>query len=205
MRKMKIALKALFGVVGLSALCATTPASAIAITDFVNPTDTLVSFGSTPSPCPAGFACNSSALTFFHDITDDGFDVGLDIITSATIAIHLTDQVVTGPNNETYRYDIGTGPQTFTCAAGNCVPNGGVTGTITLDPAALVDLAADGMISVKVSSTSGSFSFADSLLTVQLADVTELLPRINEIPEPSTLFLFGGGLAGLGWRFRRRN
>jgi PEP-CTERM motif len=129
-------------------------------------------------------------------VTDNGFDVGLDILTSATISIHLMD----AGGSEHYRFDIGTGPQTFTHKN---VPGGhGSTDTITLNAASLADLAADGMISVKVSSTSGSFSFADSLLTAQ---GTEFVPPIGNVPGPSTLLLLGAGLAGLGWRFRRRS
>ena len=205
MKNMRIALRALVGIAGLSALCAVTSAGAVPITDFVNPTDTLTMSDSTPSPCPAGFACVPGALTYLHDITDNGFVIGLDIITSATIAIHLTDQFVTGPNNETYRYDIGTVPQTSTCGAGNCVPNGGVTDTITLDSSALADLVADGKISVTVSSSSGNLLFADSLLTVVTEQVTEFVPRISNVPEPSTLLLLVAGLAGLGSRFQRRS
>jgi len=195
MKGMKIALRVLFGVAAVSTLWAATPAAAITISDSIDPTDTLITSGITPSSCPSGFTCITSALSFVHDITDNGFVVG-DAITTATIAIHLTEQVVTGANNETYRYDIGTVPQTFTCGAGNCVPNGGVTGIITLSAASLADLAADGKISVTVTSLNGNFLFADSLL---VAD-----PPTNGVPEPSTLLLFGAGLAGLGSRFRRR-
>ena len=50
-----IGTKALIGVAVLSALWAATPAGAIPITDTVNPTDTTITFGSTPT-CPTGFA-----------------------------------------------------------------------------------------------------------------------------------------------------
>lgn len=74
---------------------------------------------------------------------------------------------MTTANDETYRYGIGIAPQTVTCGPGNCVPNNGVTHTITLDAVSLADLAADGKISVTVTSLSGNFFFADSVLTAQ--------------------------------------
>ena len=179
---MKLNTKSLFGLAVLSALCAATPVSAMPITDTVNPADTTITFGTTPSPCPAGFTCDSGALTFVHDITDNGFTVG-DTITSATIDIHLTEQVVTGVNNETYRYDIGA--QTFSCVSGNCVSNGGITDHIALT-SSLTDLATDGMISITVRSLSGNFLFADSVLTAQV------------VPVPSTLVLLAAGFIGFG-------
>ena len=194
--------KALLAAAVVSALCAAAPAGAIPVTDTVDPTDTLITFGSTPT-CPASFSCTTSALTFVHDITDNGFSVG-DTITGATIDIHLTEQVVTGVNHETFRYDIGT--QTFSCISGNCVPNPGVTNNIAL-VASLADLEADGMISITVRSLSGNFLFADSVLTAEVTS-PEVTPqdtsRIDAtVPVPSTLLLFGAGLAALGWRFRR--
>lgn len=186
-----IGTKALIGVAVLSALWAATPADAIPITDTVNPADTLITLGSTPTPCPADFTCTTSALSFVHDITDNGFSLA-DTIASATVAIHLTDGGG-GMNLETFLYDIGA--QTFACISGNCVPNSGRTDTVAFDIGSLADLQADGKISIKVSSTSGSFSFADSVLTAQ----------VTQIPEPSTLLLLGAGLAAFGWRFRRRS
>jgi hypothetical protein len=191
--------KALLAVAVVSALCAAAPAGAIPVTDTVNPTDTLITFGSTPT-CPALFSCTTSALTFVHDITDNGFSVG-DTITGATIDIHLTEQVVTGVNHETFRYDIGT--QTFSCISGNCVPNPGVTNNIAL-VASLADLEADGTISITVRSLSGNFLFADSVLTAEVTpQVESRIDAAAAVPVPSTALLFGAGLAAFGWRFRR--
>jgi hypothetical protein len=191
--------KASFAVAVLSALWAATPASAVPITDFVDPADTTITVGSTPSPCPAGFTCTTSALSFVHDITDSGFVVGLDSITSATVAIHLTDE----NGSEDYTYTIGVG-QIET--ASNVPTNS--TDVYTLTVGSLADLQADGMISVTITITSAnnnnSFNFADSLLT---AEVTrgEFVPEQNETPEPGTLLLLGAGVAAFGWRSRRRS
>src|SRR6476646_8021678 len=82
------------------------PAVAIPITDVVNPSDTTISFGSTPS-CPSGFTCSSGSLSFVHDITDNGFTLG-SVITSATLGIHLTDE----GGSEGYTFNVGAA-QTF--------------------------------------------------------------------------------------------
>ena len=204
MSKVNLIPKALRVVLALSALWIV-PAGAVSITDTIDPTNTLVTTGSIPSPCPAGVTCTTSALTFVHDLTDQGFNVGLDIITGATISIHLMEQVVSGLNNETFRYDIGLNPQSFTCSTGNCVPNGGITSTITLDAAALADLAADGKISVTVTSLTGNLLFADALLTVQVADFTDLASLATSVPEPAPILLIAAGLVALGWRRRGLN
>ena len=170
---------------GAMSLIAIAPvANAIPITDFVDPSDTTITFGSTPSPCPAGFTCTTSALSFEHDITDNGFALG-DTITGATVAIHLTDS----GGSEAYTFAIG-GDQTFSSV--NVPGGGGSTDTITFNLGSLADLQADGKISIEVSSTSGSFRFADSLLTAQVTPSDNQ----NVIPEPSTLLLFGLGLLG---------
>lgn len=113
-----------------------TSASALPILDTVDPTETFLSFGSTPSPCPSGFACTANNLSFTHNIVDNGFLAGLQTITSATIAVHLSDEG--GPEN--YSILIGDALQTVTVA--NLGSN--VVETIALNAAALADLAADG-------------------------------------------------------------
>ena len=191
--------KALFGVAVLSALWAAAPASAIPITDTVNPTDTTITVGITPSPCPSGsgFTCTLSALSFVHDITDNGFSL-LDTIVSATVAITLSDS----GSSEDYTFTFGSGAHIF--ADKNI--SGDETTIITLNAAALADLQADGKISVKVGSTDGDFLFADSLLTAQVTKFVSNGPLpTNRVPEPSTLLLLGAGLAAFGWRIRRRS
>jgi len=185
--------KALFGAVVLT-LCATS-ASAIPITDSVNPTDTLITLGSTPSPCPGGFTCTTSSLSFFHDLTDDGFVAGPGTIASATITIHLMDSHG-GGSEKGYEYDIGTVPQTFT---GNNVSGGnGNTDVITLNAASLADLESDGRIKVTITSRDGGFLFADSVLTAQDP------PGISSVPEPSSLLLVSTMLGVLGLGLTRR-
>ena len=172
------------------------PVQAAPISDTVDPNpNILITAGSTPS-CPAGFTCGVSTVSFVHDITDNGFSL-LDTITSATVAVHLTEQVVTGPNNETYQFTIGVAAQTFGCSSGNCVPNPGVTDTIILNVPSLADLQADGKIGVTVQALTGNFLFADSVLTA------EVTPFVARVPVPSSLFLLGFGLAILMARFRR--
>src|ERR1700692_3699239 len=83
--------KTLFAAAALSAMCVATSASAGVITETYDPADTTLTFGGTPS-----------TLSFVFDITNDGFNVG-DIITSATVDIHLMDST----GSEKYTFMIG--------------------------------------------------------------------------------------------------
>ncbi len=134
-----------------------------------------------------------------HNITDNGFALA-DVIDSATVAIHLTDE----NGSEGYTYTIGLG-QTETAVN---VPSSS-TDTYTLTAGSLADLQADGMISVTITITSAnnnnSFNFADSTLTAEVTKFGEVRPNQNEIPEPSILLLLGAGVAAFGWRSRRRS
>lgn len=191
--------KTLLAAAVLSSLCAAVPARAIPITDFVNPADTTIRLGDSPSPCPAGFTCTTNSLSFVHAITDNGFKVG-DTITSATVAIHLTDE----GGSEGYTYLIGLGQ---TEIAANVPTNS--TDTYTLSVGSLADLQADGMIGITITITSAnnnlSFNFADSTLTAQVTPLQEQRDTDTTVPVPSTLLLFGTGLTAFGWRFRRRS
>jgi PEP-CTERM motif len=194
-------LKSSIAIALLSALWVASPAGAVPITDTVDPADTTITSGSTPAPCPIGFSCSPSALSFIHDITDNGFIVGSDIISSATLYIHLTDPA--GGGAESYTFSIGSA-QTVNS---NNVPSGGggSIDTITFTVPSLADLQLDGKIGVEVTSTSGSFMFADSLLTVQVGTNSAFEIAQNEVPVPSTLLLLGAGLATFGWRSRRQS
>ena len=174
-----------------SIFCVAIPVKAVPITDSIDPADTAITSGSTLSPCPLGFTCSPGALSFVHDITADGFVVGVDTITAATLAIHLTD--ARGGGHENYEVDVGSG-QTF---ASN-VPSGpgGSVDTFALTSASIADLNDDGKMNVVVRSLSGSFSFADSLLTAN-----DLPQRLSE---PASLALLGIAFGGLGFGARRK-
>jgi hypothetical protein len=183
----------------LAAFALSTPARALPITDVVDPADIYLEYGVTPSSCPAGFECGPGWLSFTHRITDDGFNVG-DLITKASLVIHLAELWATGVNQEQYQYDFAT--QSFSCKSGNCVPNPGVSDTIVLDSGSLADLAADGVLQIRISALSGGFYFANSSLEAEFAPRTESLTQ-GSAPVPSTLLLLGAGLAAAGvGRFR---
>ena len=144
------------------------------VIDAVNPTDTLITSGSIPSLCPAGFTCTTSALSFIQDISNDGYRPGVDTLLSATVTIHLTDS--SGNENYTFTLD---GSQQFISISN--VPGGsGSTLPVILTLPSLADLAADGTINVKVESTSGDFFFADSTLTARI---------LRPVPGPPSIVL----------------
>jgi hypothetical protein len=180
------------GLVAAAGIATTVHASPI--TDVVNPADTYIEAGTTPSPCPAGFECGAGWLRFTHDITDGGFAPG-DTITGATLAIQLTEWWTTGVNHETYAYDFAS--QTVSCLHGNCVPNSGVLDNIVLNAGSLTDLATDGILRITISSLSGGFYFAQSVLTAEISPREEVA-ALRSVPVPATLVLLGAGLAALG-------
>lgn len=174
-----------------SALLAAGTASAIPVTDFVNPSPDLTITTGTP-------------YVFTHDLTDglDAFVVGFDTITSAILSIHLIDFLNKG--KEEFAFTIGSGSATQT-VTGKDINNGsqGVWFEIPL-VAALHDLITDGKLNVTLTAKSGSFEFADSSLTAEVTRGVAVQPtNPTLIPEPGSLLLLGAGLLGIGMTGRK--
>ncbi|MDB5855361.1 MAG: secreted protein containing bacterial domain [Herminiimonas sp.] len=177
-----------FSLACIGALCVSVPANALVITL----ADTVAAdpdIAITESPV--------ATYTFEHNFVDDGFVVGTDVFTSAGLTIRLTDTT----SNENSSVSVGGGVQTV--LGGNVDNNSvnlslpaGTVVTFSLNPAALADLNADGKLSVKVSSTSNDFFFADSTLSGQIT-------RVASVPEPLPLALMALGFMGLSAARRR--
>lgn len=126
--------------------------------------------------------------SYVHDIGGSGYTPGTGGLTSGTIAIQVQPG---GAGGATYQYGIGS-----TQSQGGSLPpgGGGTTDIVELLGPALDDLAADGQITVTVTSTDGTIILNESVLTVQ----------IQQLAEPDTLLLLSAALLGVAGVTRRK-
>lgn len=194
-------LKRLSAIAGLSIslMFISASAQALLITDTNDPIDSLNDTG----------IKNNKTYSFTHDITDGllesgpTFVFGTDTITAVTLTIYLADDDL-HPIGETVTFEF-DGTNFGTVA----VPNdGSLTSTFSsglLSTSAYASLLAsvvdDGQLLLELTAV-GDLFFLSSVLDVYFTrPITETSVAI---PEPTSMGLFGIGIAGLGVILRRR-
>lgn len=141
-----------------------------------------------------------------HLLTDRGYAVGVDTITSATL------EIVLGDDNDSADYNVtlGSGQEVL---SGHSSLRGGKTFKVVLDEPSLASLASTGLLELTISAKGCkaekrcpdySFEFLSSTLTVNSERLTVPEQPPADVPEPGTLSLLGLGLAGVAALNRRR-
>jgi hypothetical protein len=146
----------------------------------------------------------NQTLTFLHDINDDHFDVGKDLVWSYNLVIGLDDD----PNSDAQGRVFINLPGFITDGSFKIIDYVDIERGFSL--AGLIQLNTSGTLTVNLTRISGDFYFDESTLN---ASGWESKPNTttnpSAVPEPTTLLLLGSGLVGFGIlgrkRFRRKD
>lgn len=135
--------------------------------------------------------------SYTHDITDNGFRPGLDVLNSFRLFINLADD-----DNNFWRDGIELASVNLPGWDGDAwVGNFGLSGAEYggWSIRGLAQLRRDGTLSVTISSLLGDFILVDSTLIANGLSETS-----THVPEPGALGLLGVGLLGMAVSMRRR-